>query len=222
MAGCLHLMARYLQQRAAEPFRWRAQQERPRMYLIPSPRFLAQLKNFEGFKPLPYVCPAGRATIGYGTNLEAHPEIIPCADIRDRVRRGELCGKALVSALKKRGMHWTGSEAESAMISEVLDIRDELEARCTAYTSLVARDECVRAEALLDMAYNMGVGRQPHGGSKGCGLLGFYAFLPRMECGDFEAAANGLVRTAWYRQVGRRARMIAQQIRTGRYNDALV
>ena len=192
------------------------------MYTIPSSHFLAQLKVFEGFNPLPYACPAGKATIGYGTNLEAHPVFIPYADVRDKVQRGELRGKALVLALKRRGMRWTEKEAESTMLTEVLDVRDDLEKRCPAYNALVARDEYVRAEALLDMAYNMGVGAAPHGENKGRGLLGFYSFLPRMERGEFSAAADGLVSTAWYRQVGRRARAIFRQIRTGLYNDAIL
>ena len=189
------------------------------MYVIPSSRFLAQLKIFEGFKPLPYTCPAGKATIGYGTNLEAQTFFIPYADVRARVTRGDLSGKALVLVLKKRGMHWTAKDAESAMLTEVLDTRDQLEQRCPAYSALVARDEHIRAEALLDMAYNMGVGHAPHGGSQGSGLLGFFSFLPRMERGEFEQAAQGLTGTAWYRQVGRRARAITRQIRTGAYND---
>ena len=84
---------------------------------------------------------------------------------------------------------------------------------------LSALRETVRAEALLDMAYTMGVGRGPAKDRKGTGLLGFTTFLPRMERGEYAAAARGLESTRWWRQVGRRARSIAEQIRTGRYRE---
>lgn len=186
-------------------------------YPIPSHNFLMQLKAFEGFSAVPYVCPAGKATIGYGTNLEAHPRCIPFDDVRGSCVAGLLRGKALVEALKKRGMRWSMNEAEAAMREEVEAVRHELEERCPTYGDLLARDEYVRAEALLDMAYNMGVGRAPSGEDKGCGLLMFYSFLPRMQRGYWAAAADGLASTRWYKQVGRRSRAIAQQIRSGVY-----
>jgi lysozyme len=34
-------------------------------------RLVAMVGNNEGFRPTAYVCPAGRLTIGFGTNLEA-------------------------------------------------------------------------------------------------------------------------------------------------------
>ncbi|MDD2966752.1 MAG: hypothetical protein PHN64_04575 [Desulfovibrionaceae bacterium] len=189
------------------------------MYTIPSRQFLAQIQKFEGFYAQPYLCPAGKVTIGYGTNLEAHPENIPYNDLRKAVENKILYGNALLLALKKRGMQWTKQQAESNMLVEVLTTREDLEKRCPAYISLVARDEMVRAEALLDMAYNMGVGTAPRGTEKGRGLLGFFTFLPRMERGEYEAAAAGLKRSSWYKQVGRRSRTICEQIRTGAYCD---
>lgn len=35
------------------------------------------IKKFEGFSPLPYVCPAGKETIGYGHVIK-HGEQFPC------------------------------------------------------------------------------------------------------------------------------------------------
>lgn len=189
----------------------------PYAYAIPSFAFLQQLKKFEGFFPAPYVCPAGKGSIGYGTNLEAHLRFIPFDDVRALCAAGQLRGEPLVDALKKRGMWWTTAEAETAMREEVAAVCRELEARCPAYTELLARDEHIRAEALLDMAYNMGVGKAPAAGKNGSGLLGFFSFLPRMQRGDYAAAADGLAGTRWYKQVGRRSRAIAQQIRSGVY-----
>lgn len=186
-------------------------------YTIPSPQFITQLEAFEGFFPTPCLCTAHKVTIGYGTNLEAHPQYIPFDDVRTSTKAGLLRGKALQNTLEKRGMRWNRSQAEAAMLEEVHSTLKDLQKRCPTFVELVARDEHVRAEALLDMAYNMGVGEAPHADSKGCGLLMFYSFLPRMQRGDFAAAADGLAATRWYQQVGRRSRAIATQIRTGSY-----
>lgn len=174
------------------------------MYTIPSKKILAQLKKFEGFSSHPYLCPAGKATIGYGTNLEAHPELIPFKAIRQSCQSRMLTGQSLVQSLKKQCMLWTSTIAETSMICEIIGIKADLERCCPAYTILVDKGEYIRAEALLDMAYNMGVGIAPHGGKKGSGLLGFYTFLPRMERGVYIEAAEGLKCSRWYQQVERR------------------
>lgn len=183
-----------------------------------SPQYLQLLKTFEGFFSKPYACPTGHATIGYGTNLEALPRYIPYPDIRQQARDG-LRGTALVSALKQRGMVWTKEDATRAMLEELEAVDADLMNRCSAYATLRAKRETVRAEALLDMAYNMGVGRARTATSKGSGLLGFFTFLPRMERGEYAAAAEGLKSSLWYRQVGRRSRAVCQMIQTGAYPE---
>lgn len=37
----------------------------------PTETLLQQIKRHEGYRPLPYRCPAGKLTIGYGLNLDA-------------------------------------------------------------------------------------------------------------------------------------------------------
>jgi lysozyme len=56
---------------------------------------IEQLKIDEGFRGQPYKCSAGKTTIGYGRNLEAHPltkqeaELLLVNDIRRAVRECE-------------------------------------------------------------------------------------------------------------------------------------
>ncbi len=174
----------------------------------PSKEYLALLRDFEGFFEEPYLCPAGCATIGYGTNLEAHRGFIPWGDLRS----GGLKGKALVNALKARGLRWTTSQADDAMTEELTGTHNQLKRQCEAYRVLLGKNETCRAEALLDMAYNMGV----------TGLLGFYATLPLIERGDYEAACGNLAQSKWYRQVGRRARTVCAMLKTNQYPERVL
>lgn len=61
-----------------------------------------------------------------------------------------------------------------------------------------------RFGALWNMAYNLGVP----------GLLTFHQFLGLMQQGKFSEAAEDLIHTAWYTQVGSRAHRLKIQIET--------
>lgn len=180
-----------------------------------SESYLALLREFEGFSAAPYLCPTGHVTIGYGTNLEAHPRHIPYPAVRARVGSG-LVGARLLAALNAAGgLRWNRERAEAAMREELAQVHDALLQRCPAYQALLRRGEAARAEALLDMAYNMGVGRAPSERRKGCGLLSFTSTLGRLERGEYATAAELMCGSLWFRQVGRRARCVVACIQRG-------
>lgn len=189
---------------------------------ICSERYLALLREFEGFSHVPYLCTAGRVTIGFGTNLEAHPKHIPYPCIRDQVEKGRLSGARLLAALRTSGgMTWDRIEADAAMLDELALVHADLQKRCPAYVALLQHGEAVRAEALLDMGYNMGVGRAPTRKVRGLGLLSFTGTLPLIERGCYEEAAERLTYSLWFEQVGRRARAVRYMMQTGRYPEDL-
>jgi lysozyme len=64
-----------------------------------------------------------------------------------------------------------------------------------------------RQGVLLNMAYNLGV----HG------LLEFAVTLQNVKAGDYEAAADAMLKSAWADQVGARAQRLALQMRTGEW-----
>jgi lysozyme len=64
-----------------------------------------------------------------------------------------------------------------------------------------------RQGVLLNMAYNLGV----HG------LLQFTVTLQNVQAGDYDAAAEAMLRSVWADQVGERARRLALQMRTGEW-----
>lgn len=169
------------------------------------PQYIDLLKAFEGYYAEPYLCPAGKCTIGYGTNLEAHRKFIPYTDIRN----GSLEGRALKNALINRGMRWGKEEATNAMLEELTGTHEALLKRCSAYRTLLDKGEAVRANALLDMGYNMGVGS----------LLTFKNTLPKIESGNYAAGAEGMRNSKWYKQVGRRSKAVCYMMETGKYPD---
>ena len=132
-------------------------------------------------------------------------------------------GAALKAALLADGMVWTQEIAEEAMIWELNIVHADLLKRCKAYALLRSSGDTVRADALLDMGYNMGVGQAPDAkrGIKGCGLLGFHTTLPMIERGEYAKAAENLTKSKWYRQVGRRSKSVCFMLRTGTYPGSI-
>ncbi|WP_142847222.1 glycoside hydrolase family protein [Telmatospirillum sp. J64-1] len=127
----------------------------------------AHIRSAEGYRDKPYRCPAGKLTIGYGTNIE-------------QISREEaewLLRHRLDQAIAEVHRRWPWAERMSD----------------------------VRRQALYDMAYNMGVPT----------LAQFRKMLGAMEAGDYARAAAEALDSLWARQVGQRARRIAQMIREG-------
>lgn len=181
-------------------------------YGIPSPQLLEQLERHEAFRALPYLCPANRVTIGYGTNLEAHPEYIDDDNIRQRVETGRLRSGALLRLLQDSGLKWTRERARAAMLDEVVSCREQLFLRCRQFRRLAELGDTVRAEVLLNMAFNMGV----------AGLLKFVRTLALVDgaidgANTWEQVEAGLRNSRWWGQVGVRSRELGRQIVTGHY-----
>jgi lysozyme len=67
----------------------------------------------------------------------------------------------------------------------------------------------VRQLVVVDMAFNLGV-KPPLGK-----LLGFKNTLKYMQQGLYDQAADGMESSLWAKQVGKRAKRLAQMMRTG-------
>jgi lysozyme len=79
-----------------------------------------------------------------------------------------------------------------------------------AFPWYVALDP-VRQTALVNLTFNMGIGNTKRG------LRSFVNTLAAMGRGDYAAAADGLRRSKYARQVGARAERVAQLIETGTF-----
>ncbi len=68
-----------------------------------------------------------------------------------------------------------------------------------------------RLGVLIEMRFNLGLGS----GHDSHGLRGFVHMLAALQAGDYAAAASHIVGGAYEKQVGQRARDLAEQMRSG-------
>lgn len=94
-------------------------------------------------------------------------------------------------------------EAQLLLANDIADATADLQAKLPWTATL----DDVRKGALVNMAFNMGIG----------GLLEFHDFLARMQRGDFSGAAGAMLDSLWARQVGARATRLSIQIQTGQW-----
>ena len=106
---------------------------------------------------------------------------------------------------KNGGVGVSRDEAEYLLANDIFRINLKLIQSFPRFTSL----DNVRQAALIDMAYNIGLG----------GLRGFKKMIKAMVAGDYETAANEMLDSRWANQVGSRATKLSQMIRTGEQND---
>lgn len=106
------------------------------------------------------------------------------------------------------GLVWTEAQAEAALIADI----EAHNAQLAAALPWVARLDPARRRVLQNMAFNLGVGVA--GGTKG--LLGFKNTLGMIERGEYERAADGLLKSLWAKQVGQRAVRLSNTMRTGK------
>lgn len=107
-----------------------------------------------------------------------------------------------------KGLKWTQQQAEAALIADI----EEHNAQLAAALPWVARLDPARRRVLQNMAFNLGVGRP--GGTKG--LLGFKNTLGMIERGEYDRAADAMLKSLWAKQVGQRAVRLSNTMRTGK------
>lgn len=105
------------------------------------------------------------------------------------------------------GREGDDAEAEAVLVLDVLEHSADL----SRHVPWVERLDPARQRVLTNMAFNLGVGKP--GGSKG--LLGFKNTLGMVERGEYAAAADGMLKSLWAKQVGKRAQRLANTMRTG-------
>lgn len=139
----------------------------------------------EGCILTPYICPAGYLTIGVGHNLDTNPLTI---------EEKKVCGYDYMKGITKNAAFYL--------------LRNDLERcekGCIRNIPFYKNLDAERKYALLDMNFNMGIRA----------LLGFKKMLAAMGIGNWKEAANECLNSKYARQTGKRAKRIAETIRTG-------
>jgi lysozyme len=135
------------------------------------------LRKHEGLKLHPYRCEAGKLTIGYGHNLDAHNEPAPESI--------------------------TLAQAEELLEKDIADARMRCELFVPGWGALGE----VRRAVMIDMCFNLGTQ----------GLLKFTKMLGHVAQGRYYLAAQEMRRSAWFSQVGSRARTLARMMELGEW-----
>lgn len=156
-----------------------------------------RISEHEGFSAVPYLCPSGHVTIGYGCNLEVNYGYIPSHSIATAVRDGRLKGQALLEALELVGMEWTEKYADD-VLREHLDVLAGV--MFHGSLSWAAEFNEARRGVLVEMAYQLGL----------AGLLGFKKFLAAAREGNWEEAGKEMLDSLWARQTPARAKRLME------------
>jgi lysozyme len=106
-----------------------------------------------------------------------------------------------------RGLRWTQRQAEAALLADIEKHNSQL----AAALPWVDRLDPARRRVLQNMAFNLGVGNP--GGRKG--LLGFKNTLGMIERGEYDQAADAMLKSLWAKQVGMRAVRLSKAMRAG-------
>lgn len=152
-------------------------------------RVIARLKRSEGFRARPYLCPAGRLTIGYGHNLDAKPLTIAFMEAISR-KHPEIMLRGLTEPEADKLLREDVDDAEGAMFA--------------AWPWLRQAPDAVQG-VVLDMAFNMGCKR----------LSGFRRMLAALQGRDYGRAADEMRASQWAIQVGGRADELIRVMRQG-------
>ena len=140
----------------------------------------------EGFRSTVYKDRYGNDTIGYGFNIAS----------------GRFSDEQ-VARWRTQGI--TEEEAQQVLGEELMKTRADLDKKYPWFKDL----DPVRQGAMVDMAYNMGMGNDS------AGLASFEKALAAMQKGDYETAAKEFLDSKYARDVGSRANEIADMIRNG-------
>ncbi len=165
-------------------------------------RLSTEIARDEGDKLRVYLCTARKRSIGKGRNLD---------DVGISAEETRLLGITVASCLA-HGI--TQAQSDALFANDIKRSQRDLDAKLPWWRTL----DGVRQRVLLNMCFNMGIGRAPDAKRKitGAGLLGFYGTLPKIQRGDWAGAVAGMKASKWHDQVGARAIRLEAMMLTGK------
>lgn len=159
---------------------------------------LKRTKKYEGFRNNVYIDTVGKATIGYGTNLDNENISYGVQNLIFKTLRKHIGNGGII------GKNWNGFSMSKEQAEEILKL--DLKERWNDVVHRIPRVlelPYLARQILLDMCYNLGIGR----------LLKFKRFLAALQRNDYINAAIEMLDSRWAKQVKRRADQQATEIR---------
>lgn len=167
---------------------------------------IQSLKKHEGFRGMPYLCPAGKRTIGYGCRLPfsgAEAELI----LRHRVNRFEVRKKIYLYLAEKEtigyGCKLPISKAEAELLLRYRVSKIERSVIKRLFNVWYDLPKTVK-EVLIEMAYQMGV----------AGLFKFKKTMKFIRAKSFRAASIEMIDSQWARRYSMRAFRLSKKMRS--------
>lgn len=160
----------------------------------------AQLTRHEGRRLRVYRCTANKLTCGVGRNLD---------DVGIRPAEQKALGITVASIIRD-GL--TPAQSDALLDADIDAVERDLDRELPWWRTL----SDVRQRVLLDMCFNLGIGRRARPGAPAKGLLAFINTLTLIRVGNYTAAASAMCVSLWARQVGQRATRLADMMKTGK------
>lgn len=182
---------------------------------------IKQLIEDEGLELKPYSDNLGNFTIGIGRNLEgkglSKSEMLGLIygdpDRKERISRNpeQMDGKELLLKLIKDFQQYGITKEEAVWLCK----NDVEEAHNSLKKSLSWFENAPQElkEILINMCFNMGIGYPPVNNKRGRGLLSFTETLKLMSMGQYDASADSMEKSLWYRQTKSRAKRLISRLR---------
>ncbi|CAN5774519.1 glycoside hydrolase family protein [soil metagenome] len=165
-------------------------------------KLAAEIARDEGDKLKVYRCTAGKLSIGKGRNLE---------DVGISAEETRVLGITKASAIA-HGI--TQAQSDYLFANDIKRSEADLDRKLPWWRTL----DDVRQRVLLNMCFNMGIGRAADKarGIVGKGLLSFSNTLERIRLHDWLGAVAGMKASKWHGQVGARAVRLERMMETGK------
>lgn len=168
--------------------------------MIKIPTIEDQLILHEGLYLEPYVCPGGYWTVGVGRNLEGKP--LTDAEQQYVLGCSGLEPEQVIAILRERGI--SKDEALFLLANDIEDAIKDL-SNFDWFEDL----DPVRKKVVIDMRFNLGPTR----------FRQFKRMIAALAAGDYKAAADEMVDSAWYHQVGNRSKRLVRMMESGEDYD---
>lgn len=164
------------------------------------PKLEAELIRDEDERLRVYRCTAGKQTIGVGRNLD---------DVGISAAETKALGITTAGCIAN-GI--TRAQSRALLANDIGRAEQDLDRTLPWWRSL----SDARQRVLLNMCFNMGIGRRATPGKPPRGMLSFEGgTLRAVREGRYDDAAQGMLASQWARQVGARAVRLAAMMRAG-------